>query len=111
MTNNSTRTRNALSERFERLQDRHPNRRTDQPNGTMSVSEYSRRQSGRTDRSDRTITIPEYSSNGNVPDGNYLRHHGEMTEPEDDEFTVPILPFGVAIVCGVTNFIIPGFGT
>jgi hypothetical protein len=31
-------------------------------------------------------------------------------ETEDDEFTVPILPTGLAVVCGVLNFTLPGFG-
>lgn len=108
MTNNSTHSRNVLAGR---LPERQQNGLSDRSSRNISVPRDSREQSGRTDRSDRTLRIPEHSNNGAITNGSGQRYPGENQEPEDDEFTVPILPMCVAIVCGATNFIIPGFGT
>ena len=96
MTNNSENSqysRNTFSERNDRI--------TDRPT------------SGRTELTDRTIIIPEYTLNGTHVglSSRQRRHENEsIMETEDDEFTVPILPIGLAVVCGVLNFTLPGFG-
>lgn len=96
MTNNSENSlcsRNTFSERTDRLTDRTT--------------------SGRTELTDRTIIIPEYTLNGRHAgfSSRQRRHeNGSIMETEDEEFTVPILPIGLAVVCGVLNFTLPGFG-
>lgn len=96
MTNNSENSlcsRNTFSERTDRLTDRTT--------------------SGRTELTDRTIIIPEYTLNGRHAglSSRQRRHeNGSIMETEYEEFTVPILPIGLAVVCGVLNFTLPGFG-
>lgn len=103
MTNNSENSRysrNTFSERTDGLTER-----------TDRLTE--RTTSGRTELTDRTIIIPEYTLNGRYVglSSQQRRHENDsIIETEDEEFIVPILPIGLAVVCGVLNFILPGFG-
>ncbi|XP_052096621.1 uncharacterized protein LOC127731818 [Mytilus californianus] len=100
MTNNSNHSRPGLPDRIDRLSDRGTIVRIDRltDRGT----------SGRTETTDTTLVLPEYTLNGRH--ANFASQR-ELVETEDDEFTVPILPMGLAVTCGVLNFILPGFGT
>lgn len=95
MTNNSNHSRPTLPDRIDRLTDRGAHDRID------------RGSSGRTETTDRTLVLPAYTLNGRH--ANFASQR-ELVETEDDEFTVPILPMGLAVTCGVLNFILPGFG-
>lgn len=80
-----------------------------------SARNTDRASSRRTDRTDNTIDLPEYVLNGRPfdPSSQQVRRQngGSIIDSEDDEFTVPILPMALAIICGILNFTIPGFGT
>lgn len=110
MTNNSNHSRPALPDRIDRLTIDRIDRLSDRGASDRIDRLTDRGASGRTETTDRTLVLPDYTLNGRH--ANFAsQRNGGLVETEDDEFTVPILPMGLAVTCGVLNFILPGLGT